>query len=315
MNHHPLHINDVYAADSQQGRNVVAGPLVLVGGATYTDEATVREFGGNKFPLLVRAGHAVTVRVAPAAQRYAGLFYGPHPDGEARLTDAAHTMTFVACPPGKHQSTAPEPVTFWSGFVIATRPGCVALDVFADGERTPRRVHSERGRRCATPPGTPPLRSCGSRAEGGRPPVVVARPGDVVIGPVALSGLRRVFSARGFEHDRAGSVYLVKAGAMVRAGVRATLIVGAGSRERAALTFATRRLRSLSDGHPAVTFEACDAGEPAFSYDGEVGIVTGFAGGFILRRAGCVALEVRAAGRRSVRANVPFGVGRCPAAR
>src|SRR5437763_331415 len=28
MNHHPLHINDVYAKRSQQGRNVVVGPLV-----------------------------------------------------------------------------------------------------------------------------------------------------------------------------------------------------------------------------------------------------------------------------------------------
>jgi acyl dehydratase len=28
MNHHPLHINDVYAKESQQGRNVVAGPCV-----------------------------------------------------------------------------------------------------------------------------------------------------------------------------------------------------------------------------------------------------------------------------------------------
>src|SRR4051812_30395444 len=28
MNHHPLHINDVYAAQSQQGRNVVVGPYV-----------------------------------------------------------------------------------------------------------------------------------------------------------------------------------------------------------------------------------------------------------------------------------------------
>src|SRR5437899_9009038 len=27
MNHHPLHINDVYASPSQQGRNVVVGPL------------------------------------------------------------------------------------------------------------------------------------------------------------------------------------------------------------------------------------------------------------------------------------------------
>src|ERR671930_2552930 len=28
MNHHPLHINDVYAARTQQGRNVVVGPYV-----------------------------------------------------------------------------------------------------------------------------------------------------------------------------------------------------------------------------------------------------------------------------------------------
>ncbi len=28
MNHHPLHVNDVYAGKSQQGRNVVVGPLI-----------------------------------------------------------------------------------------------------------------------------------------------------------------------------------------------------------------------------------------------------------------------------------------------
>jgi len=28
MNHHPLHLNDVYAAATQQGRNVVVGPYV-----------------------------------------------------------------------------------------------------------------------------------------------------------------------------------------------------------------------------------------------------------------------------------------------
>jgi acyl dehydratase len=39
MNHHPLHINDVYAKQSQQGRNVVAGPFVysLVFGMTVPD--------------------------------------------------------------------------------------------------------------------------------------------------------------------------------------------------------------------------------------------------------------------------------------
>jgi acyl dehydratase len=39
MNHHPLHINDVYAGQSQQGRNVVVGPLVysLALGMTVPD--------------------------------------------------------------------------------------------------------------------------------------------------------------------------------------------------------------------------------------------------------------------------------------
>jgi acyl dehydratase len=39
MNHHPLHINDVYAAKSQQGQNVVVGPLVysLAVGMTVGD--------------------------------------------------------------------------------------------------------------------------------------------------------------------------------------------------------------------------------------------------------------------------------------
>ena len=39
MNHHPLHINDVYASNSQQGKNVVAGPYVysLIFGMTVND--------------------------------------------------------------------------------------------------------------------------------------------------------------------------------------------------------------------------------------------------------------------------------------
>jgi acyl dehydratase len=39
MNHHPLHLNDVYAAQSQQGRNVVVGPSVysLIFGMTVAD--------------------------------------------------------------------------------------------------------------------------------------------------------------------------------------------------------------------------------------------------------------------------------------
>src|SRR5829696_5556091 len=85
-------------------RSLVVGPLVLIGGA-YTDAETVREFGGNKFPLVVKSGHVVTVRVfrrAPGARRVAGLAYGVLPQQrETTLRDTHRTVTFVACRPGK----------------------------------------------------------------------------------------------------------------------------------------------------------------------------------------------------------------------
>lgn len=76
---------------------------MLVGGA-YTDRSTVLQFGGNKFPLLVEAGHTVTVRLAKRGRRIAGLAYGPLPQGETRLRDTYLSVAFVACRPG----TAPE---------------------------------------------------------------------------------------------------------------------------------------------------------------------------------------------------------------
>jgi hypothetical protein len=149
-------------------RNLVVGPLVLTGGGEPTSAGVVRDFGGNKFPLLVKAGHTVTVRLAGRARNFAGLAYGglghgPLPQGvQLRLRDAAHTMTFIAChrgrPTRRWLSEGPsasradgEAVTFWSGFVIARRPGCVPLEIYVDAERSPRRaVIDMDGGRCAT---------------------------------------------------------------------------------------------------------------------------------------------------------------------
>jgi len=140
-------------------RNLVVGPLVLSGGA-YTDAATVRQFGGNKFPLLVKAGHTVTVRVAKPAQALAGLAYGPLPQGENTLRDTYDAVTFEACAPGEpsreYSDEGPsgsyadgENVTFWSGFVLTKRPACIPLEIFIDDEETPQRVGLALGRRCA----------------------------------------------------------------------------------------------------------------------------------------------------------------------
>ena len=123
-------------------RNVVVGPLVLVG-AAYTDPGTVVEFGGNKFPLLVRAGHRVTVEL-PLARRVASLGYGPLPEGvELQPRDGHRVVTFVACRRGEQSQR----VTFWSGFVLTRSPRCVPLAVWVDDEPAPRRTVLRMGAR------------------------------------------------------------------------------------------------------------------------------------------------------------------------
>jgi hypothetical protein len=125
-------------------RNVVVGPLVLVGAAN-TPASTVREFGGNKFPALVRAGHRVTVALSRRTRRVAGLGYGPLPQGvltELSARDGHRVVTFSACRRGEPSGStgAGEPVTFWSGFVLTSSPRCVPLQVWVDNEPAPRQT-------------------------------------------------------------------------------------------------------------------------------------------------------------------------------
>jgi hypothetical protein len=123
--------------------NVVAGPLAMIGGRIFTDPQTVRRFDGNKFPLLVAAGHRVTIELTPATRRFASLSYGSHSRSGHRA------VTFVSCDRDRAASDADgKPVTFWSGFVRANRPGCVRLRIWVDRERAPRRAQIALGARC-----------------------------------------------------------------------------------------------------------------------------------------------------------------------
>jgi hypothetical protein len=131
------------------GRNLVVGPLALQGAGERTPPRVVREFGGNKFPLLVKAGHAVTVRIAGEVRRIAGLAYGPLPEGEVTDHDTRDAMRFVACGPRQRSGSRAdgEPVTFWSGFVVLRRPACVPLEIRVDDEPAPRRAVIDMGGR------------------------------------------------------------------------------------------------------------------------------------------------------------------------
>jgi hypothetical protein len=131
-------------------RNIVVGPLVLIGAAS-TPAATVRRFGGQKFPALVRAGHRVTVALSPRTRRVVSLGYGPlHATGQLSVRDGHRVVTFIACRRGVRSGSSADgqPVTFWSGFVLTAAPRCVPLDVWVDDEPAPRRVVLAMGVRC-----------------------------------------------------------------------------------------------------------------------------------------------------------------------
>ena len=153
-----------------------------------------------------------------------------------------------------------------------------------------------------------PIRDCGSRGEGPRPVTRLARPGDLKIGPVAFAGLARVANRRAFDRFRSNGRFLMKAPLFVRARRVVTVTITPLGSATAGLTFDNDA--PVDTGVPTVKFFACDEDQRAFSYDGVVGPVTVFPGGFTLSEPQCAVLRVRVRGRRLVyRRLVSFGMG------
>ena len=120
--------------------NLVVGPLAMIGAAGTPLFSPV--FGGNKFPLLVKAGHRVTLELSPATREVAGLAYGPLPQGEVHLRDAHRVVSFIACPRGQASGSSADgqSVTFWSGGILATSARCIPLQIWIDNAPQPRHV-------------------------------------------------------------------------------------------------------------------------------------------------------------------------------
>jgi hypothetical protein len=121
-------------------RNLVVGPLVLTGARGSPPFAPL--FHGQKFPLLVKAGHRVTLALSKSTRKFAALGYGPLPQGDVRVREAHRVVTFIACRRGEPSgSTADgQPVTFWSGGILSMGPRCVPVSVWIDGAERPRRI-------------------------------------------------------------------------------------------------------------------------------------------------------------------------------
>lgn len=157
-----------------------------------------------------------------------------------------------------------------------------------------------------------PSRGCKERVEGGRP-IPFRRDGDIRIGPVHFAALARAATDPTLRPRPDGRPIPYKAGVGVRAGRTVTISIAPADRSFARLVYVGRhRLNELEPWPVKVKLRACDADEPAFSYDGPVGEVTGFSGGFLLAGPRCVTVEVRVKGSsRIYRRAVSFGAGAC----
>jgi hypothetical protein len=147
-----------------------------------------------------------------------------------------------------------------------------------------------------------PTRDCRGRIESGRGPLSFVQHRAIVVGPIAFSGLldaapRRALGPWG-DDGRLGR----KSGVVVRAGRAVVLSVPERYRERLFLHY-TRGEAGTSE----VRIVPCPPGTRAFSYDGRVGPVTGFSGGFSMTRPGCYPLDVRVEGGRAYRVRIAFG--------
>lgn len=142
------------AAFPKSARNLVVGPLVLVGGREYSPPDVIARFGGQKYPAVVLAGHRVTVELPRGVRRSTSLLYADDkwelPDGERTVADGHRVVDFRACATGHGTSSYDgRKATFWSGFVLTTVPRCLKLRIWVDSERTPRRARISLGKRCA----------------------------------------------------------------------------------------------------------------------------------------------------------------------
>jgi hypothetical protein len=141
------------ASFPRSGRDLVVGPLVLVGARADTSAETVARFGGQKYPALVLAGHRVTIELAREAEPSMSLYYADDhhtaAGGERTVAAGHRVVAFRSCSKARAGSAyAGRDATFWSGFVLTTKPRCVALRVWVDGARTPRRARIPLGRPC-----------------------------------------------------------------------------------------------------------------------------------------------------------------------
>lgn len=154
-------------------------------------------------------------------------------------------------------------------------------------------------------------RTCPTRAEG---PANGTEPpyghGDVRLGRLFFIGLDRPQRWR----QRRGADGTLKIPVAVREGAPVTVRIRPIGRTRARLDFdmaqwrRTGRRVADGDGQRAVRFHACPADTTRFSDGKPIGAWTGYSGGFLVDRPGCVRIVAFGRGMSTVRRRAALGV-------
>jgi len=154
-------------------------------------------------------------------------------------------------------------------------------------------------------------RTCPTRVEGpaGGPQAPYGRR-DVRFGRLIFIGLDRPQRWR----QRRGADGTMKIPVVLREGTAVTVTIRPIGRTRARLDFdreewtRTGRRVAGGDGQRAVRFHACPANTPRFSDGRPIGPWTGYNGGFLVDRPGCVRLTVSAEAMPTMRRRAALGV-------
>ena len=152
-----------------------------------------------------------------------------------------------------------------------------------------------------------PTRDCRSRIESGRGPLAFDTTRSLVVGPIAFSGLQPVTKPAPLGPAGEDGLRGRKSAVLVRAGRPLVLSVPERYRQRLFLNYTRGTERLGVGGTSEARLEPCAPATKAFSYDGPVGRVTGFSGGFSVARPGCYPLDIRVEGGRTYRARLPLG--------
>jgi hypothetical protein len=122
-------------------------------GRQFYSASSGASFGGNKFPLYVKAGHRVTLELSSSTRQGAGISYGPRPATPSLRARGYRVVTFIACRRGEYSRSAASttgPVSLWAGAILAASPRCVPLRIWVDNEARPHRTVINLGVRACT---------------------------------------------------------------------------------------------------------------------------------------------------------------------